>query len=237
VLDRCTLARVTHRSTCALVALALVGLACGGKSQPRPPIPDAQVAAPPVPRKLLLVSAGNAFLEGALLVIPDPESHKVPDVDQLTPTELDRQVASGSLPRYSAIILDDHTPPALPPSVPLLYFNPVGAHAPFPIRARVAHPRVIAVDDKHPITRWLTFSETRFDDAAIFELDAARGDISLVTLDGGPTIAAGRLAGRRVVACGFTLSTTDLPLRQAFPLLLSNALDWLEGRPERSPTM
>ena len=230
----------TACSRAALVALSislgLVGFACGGAS--REPVrgtariePAPVAPAPPSgPRKILLVTERNVFLEGALLVMDSLV------VDKISPPEFDRRVGGGAFSRYHAVILDEHTPTVLPSgSVALLYFNPLGAHAPFQIRSRVAHPRVVAIDENHPITRWLELSKTCFDDAAIFQLDPGRGDAALVTTDQGPIVAAGLVAGRRVVACGFRLSATDLPMRVAFPLFLLNALDWLEQRPPRDP--
>jgi len=42
-------------------------------------------------------------------------------------------------------------------------------------------------------------------------------------------IAARREGSRKIVAFGFSLGSTDLTMRVAFPLLLVNALDWFAG--------
>jgi len=228
--------RPTLRTTClrsALVVLSiglvLLGFACGGGSQgPLRNTAPVEPAPPSGPPKILLVTAGNLFVEGALLV----DDSLI--VDKVSPPEFDRMVAGGAFPGYRAVILDGHAPTQLPPaSVALLYFNPLGEHSPFQIRSRAAHPRVVAIDERHPIMHGLVLSDTNFDDAAIFLLDPGRGDAALVTTDKGPIAAAGRIAGRRVVACGFDLSTTDFPMRVAFPMFLLNALDWLEERAPR----
>jgi hypothetical protein len=42
-----------------------------------------------------------------------------------------------------------------------------------------------------------------------------------------PLIVSGERGGRRVVWCGFDLRETDLPLRVAFPIFITNVLHWL----------
>ena len=207
------------------LVLVLVLGACGAPSGQVTVANHLQDAAPPVARKLLLVTEGNMQLEDALLV------ERSGEYDKVTPAELDAMPAT-KLVGYSVVILDSHTPTARL-RIPALYFDPKGEHAPFRIRARAAHPRVLATAENHQVMRWVTLSDARFDDASVFGLDATRGDTALATIEGGAMIAAGTISGYRVVACGFGLDSTDLALRVAFPMLLWNALDWLEGRPPR----
>jgi hypothetical protein len=48
------------------------------------------------------------------------------------------------------------------------------------------------------------------------------------TTSGDPLILAGETRGRRVVALAFDLHQTDLPLQVAFPILVSNLVEWLQ---------
>jgi len=187
------------------------------------PLDDQAWALLPARRKqrVLLVTRDNLYLEGAMLVYDNVE------VDKLTPDELDRAIAESRLPEYAAVVLDDHTPAALPPaSTHLLYFNPQGENAPFRTRGSLPAPRITEIDENHPVMRWLVFRDVNFDSTFVFDVDRAKGEAALATSVRAPIIAAKRVGNRKIVACAFSLSATDLMLRVAFPLFLVNALDW-----------
>lgn len=172
-----------------------------------------------VPGKILLVTNDNVFLEGGLLALDKP-------ADKVSPAAFDRGVERGLYASYNVIIFDGHTPSALPPASAVLYFHPTGAHAPFRISGHVSNPRVAAVNEQHPIMRNVSFVDTKFDETELFA-----GATPLVSAAEGPMVVASVAAGRRIIACGFELTATDLPLRTAFPLFLNNAVNWLEGKP------
>lgn len=198
--------------------------AAGG--QPRRdvfPLDDQAWALLPARRKqrVLLITKDNLYLEGAMLVYDNIE------VDKLTSEEFDAQVGAGRLPEYAAVVLDEHTPAALPPPpTNLLYFNPQGENAPFRVRGQLARPRITDVNESHPVMRWLVLSDVNFDSASTFDLDRERGEVALASSVRDPVIAAKRTADRKIVACSFSLGATDLMLRVAFPLFLVNSLDW-----------
>jgi hypothetical protein len=124
-------------------------------------------------------------------------------------------------------VFDDFTPSALPPPpTNLMYFNPRGEHSPFKLRGQSARPRVTDVNESHPVMRWLVLSDVNFDSASVFDLEREKGDVLLASSVRDPIIAARRTAERKIVACSFSLSATDLMLRVAFPLFLVNTLDW-----------
>lgn len=175
-------------------------------------------------QKVLLVTTDNLYLEGAMLVYDSIQ------VDKLTPDEYDQAMEAGSLDTYDAVVLDEHTPARLPPPpTNLIYFGASGEHSPFAVRRTVEYPRVTEVDGNHPIMRWVVLSDVNFDATGVLAVDRARGEVALASYVREPMIAARREDGRKVVAFGFHLSGTDLPLRVAFPLLLVNTLDWFAG--------
>ena len=197
--------------------------AAGGPRRDAFPLDDQAWALLPARRKqkVLLVTQDNLYLEGAMLVYDNIE------VDKLTPEEFDAQVAAKSLPEYAAVVLDDHTPAALPPPpTHLLYFNPQGEGSPFPVQGSLPGPRITEVNENHPVMRWLVLSDVNFDSSASFDIDRDKGEVALATSVRSPIIAARRSGDRKVVACAFSLRATDLMLRVAFPLFLVNALDW-----------
>ena len=117
-----------RRRTLALAAAVLVA-ACASRQQPKPKPGPYAGQPPPTRKRVLLVTEENAqkpYLEMALLASDDI------DLDKLSPRAFDDKIASGGLPAYAVIVLDDHTPAALPPTpVHLLYFHPTGDRAPF----------------------------------------------------------------------------------------------------------
>ncbi|HKE15040.1 MAG TPA: VWA domain-containing protein [Kofleriaceae bacterium] len=187
------------------------------------PLDDQAWALLPARRKqhVLLVTRDNLYLEGAMLVYDNIE------VDKLTPDEFEARLAAHKLPDYAAVVFDDYTPAALPPPpTNLMYFNPQGEHSPFRLRGQVAHPHITEVNDNHPVMRWLVLNDVNFDSSSVFELDRDKGEVALASSVRDPIMAARRTADRKIVACSFSLGSTDLMLRVAFPLFLVNTIDW-----------
>jgi hypothetical protein len=172
-------------------------------------------------QKVLLVTEDNLFLEAAMLVYDNVA------VDKLTPAEFDAEVNSGTLPEYSAVVLDRHTPANLPPPpAGLIYFHPSGEHSPFKVKSEVQNPHITDVAEDHPAMRWVSMGDTHFDKTDVFEVDRSKGQVVLASSVRNPIIAAMRTKERKIVACGFSLDGTDFVLRVGFPLLLVNSFDW-----------
>jgi hypothetical protein len=172
-------------------------------------------------QKVLLVTRDNLFLEAAMLVYDNVQ------VDKLLPEEFDKALADGTLPEYSAVVLDEHAPANLPPPpTGLIYFHPAGEHAPFKIRTEVVNPHITDIDEDHPVMRWISMGDAHFDKTDVFEVDSGKGQVVLASSVRNPIIAAMRTRERKIVACGFSVGGTDFVLRVGFPLLLVNAFDW-----------
>jgi hypothetical protein len=179
------------------------------------PLDDTAYALLPARRKLkvLLVSDGDLFLEGALLLDENLAVTKVAKYD------------AAETAKYDAVILDNVTP-AEPPKTHALYINPQGASSPFAIQGEVAAPVITESADKHPLLRWVTFKDVNITRASRFVLEP--GDVAIASALRVPIIAA-RDRGRKVAAIGFALQKSDLPMRVAFPVLVVNAVDWFGG--------
>lgn len=180
-------------------------------------------------QKVLVVSTGNLYLEGALLAYDN-----IDIVGRVKPDEYDAkpELADG----VDVVVFDDHTPAALPaPPASLLFFHPSGPNSPIAVRGDVAAPHITELDEGHPVMRWVTMTDVFMDKSVAFAPDAKRGEAALAYSVRDPVIAARRDGKRKVLAFGFSLpaegrdSATDLPLRVAFPMLLVNALDWFAG--------
>lgn len=190
------------------------------------PLDDRAYALLPRRKKqhVLLVTADNLYLEGAMLVYDNIQ------VDKLLPEDYEQAVGAAGFPDYDAVVFDDYTPEALPAEdVHLLYFNPEPEGSPFPITRSLEYPRITETADHHPVMRWLVFSDVNFDKSSVFRVDRDQGEVVLAQSVREPIMAAKRVGPRKVVAGGFSLRGTDLTLRVAFPLLLVNILDWFAG--------
>ncbi|MDB4970634.1 MAG: von Willebrand factor type, partial [Myxococcales bacterium] len=167
-------------------------------------------------QKVLLVSGGDLFLEGALLLDENLE------VDKVAPAKYDAAATA----KYDAVILDGVTPDERP-RTHALYLDPHGAHSPFPIRGSADGPLVTETAAQHPLMRWVALKDLNIARASVFTPQA--GDVAVASSFKQPIIVARDQAGRKTVALGFDLRRSDLPLRVAFPVLLINALDWFAG--------
>jgi hypothetical protein len=175
-------------------------------------------------QKVLLVTEDNLYLEGAMLVYDNIEVFKV------TPAEYDAG-PDALLAEVNVVVFDDHTPRQVPPPpVHAIYFHPSAEGSPIPVTREVQRPpRITDVAEDHPVMRWVTVSDVNFDSTRVFAPRRGDGEVALAHSVRDVIIAARREGGRKIIAFGFSLGGTDLPLRVAFPLLLVNALDWFAG--------
>lgn len=176
-------------------------------------------------QRVLIVTRGNLFLEGALLAAgAGEENHLV--IEKVTPAAYDVERAA----RYDVVVFDAFTPPAAP-DAHALYLDPQ-RDGPFAIAADLKRPLITDAESAHPVLRWVSLSDINMTRSSVFKL--APGDRALAAMLKQPLIVAREQVGRsgatrRSVAVGFDLRQSDLPLRVAFPVLLMNAMDWFAG--------
>jgi hypothetical protein len=174
---------------------------------------------PPRPVRVLLISRGNVFLEKALAAEAGA-SYELLAPEVWTP-------AIGV--KFDAVVFDDFVPPDWP-GVNALFIGRTPFDAPGdPLDA----PVLTDFDASHPLVRLLDFAQTTILRARALALPEPSDDWTyaapLRSFDH-PLLVAGESRGEkraRVAALGLDLTATDLPLRVAFPLLISNALHWL----------
>jgi hypothetical protein len=164
-----------------------------------------------------LVSKSDLFLEGALLLDQNVEVEKTAP-GAYTPA-LSR--------RFDAVVFDGVAPEAAPETA-ALYVDPRGAGSPFEVRGQMEAPLITATAARHPLLRFVSLADVNIARATRFALQA--GDVAVASTLEGPLFAAGERRGHKVAALGFALEKSDLPLRVAFPVLISNALEWFFGR-------
>src|SRR5262249_15111511 len=104
--------------------------------------------------------------------------------------------------------------------------NAVPGDVPIEPLGTMEQPVILDWDRAHPIMRFVDLSKVGVEEALrVRPLAAGR---TLLESVGGPLIYLVEEPQRKAVFIGFDLFKTALPLRVAFPLILSNSLRWLQ---------
>jgi hypothetical protein len=166
--------------------------------------------------KVLVVSAGNTYLEAALLL------DEYLDVTDVAPAAYPDALKKGT---WDAVVFDGATPPEMP-KANALYLDPRGPGAPVKVTDALKQPGFDKLDRKHPVVRFLALDDVNV--ALGHKLIPETGDKVLGASDGGasPLLVAGTRGGYRFVAAGFDVRDSDLPLRTAWPLFIINCINW-----------
>lgn len=170
------------------------------------------VAAEGGARRVLLMTAGNLFLEQALRSLPGIQAFRG-DVNRPLPAE-----------PYDLYIFDGWLPPGSLPDGDLLFVNPPGNTALFTVGAEssaTANPMVRRDDPR------MAFVD--FDDVNVLKFKRITGADwaeTLVAVEGGPLLLAGETGGRQAAILTFDLRESDLPLQITWPVLMANLLEW-----------
>jgi hypothetical protein len=166
--------------------------------------------------KVLVVTAGNNYLEAALLL---DEYLEVTDV---SPKGYPAAIAKGG---WDAVIFDQATPAEMP-KANALYIDPRGPGSPVKVTDDLKNPGFDKVDRKHPTVRFLALDDVNV--AAGHKLVPESGDKVIGASDGGasPLLIGGTRGGYKFVALGFDVRDSDLPLRTAWPLFVLDCINW-----------
>lgn len=177
------------------------------------------VSALPPPVRILLVTAGNRFLQKALAAAgPNVELTLAADHGPGTP-EVD------------LVVLDDVVPSTWP-SANLLAWNvastnwfagPVGS---------VEAPPIVDWRNTHPLLRFVGFDNVQV--ARSLSVSAPDWGVSLVESPQSPLVVAGELGRQRLVWVAFNPLESTWPLRVSFPIFVANVVDWLNPATVRS---
>ncbi|GAB4504897.1 MAG: BatA and WFA domain-containing protein [Anaerolineales bacterium] len=165
-------------------------------------------------RHVLLISKGNLFLEQMLAALPGIQPFRAlpgPDGAPQIPAE-----------HFDLYVLDGLLPDPLPPGN-LLFVNPA-SNPLFPVGEPFNNMSGLQVHD-HPLTRFVDWSNVHVMQARSVQLPGWAE--TLVGTQAGPLVFAGETNGRRIAALTFDLRESDLPLQVAYPILLSNLVDYL----------
>jgi Ca-activated chloride channel homolog len=166
-----------------------------------------------------LVGSGNYFLETGLGLLPGVE------IIQRDPTwsiEQEGDEAAASL--VPITIFDGVVPQTLPPGN-LFFIAPPESSTFFSVTGKLDLPLVRPAPGNDPLLRNVSLSEVSVFQAV--RLDAGLWARTVVDSERTPLLVAGEYEGRRLAVLAFDLHQSDLPLQVAFPLLLSNLVNFL----------
>ncbi|HUF06834.1 MAG TPA: BatA and WFA domain-containing protein [Candidatus Binatia bacterium] len=171
--------------------------------------------------RALLVGGGSGYLENALALLPRLELYAVGTdgyADALAEAEADGTP-------YGLVVFDGFVP-AAPPDAAALYVDPPRNGTFGSVTGRVDGPLIDRTDPDDPLLRFVDLGSVHIGRAREVELaDGVRAAVS--TTGGDPLVAIGEQEGRRLALIGFDLDESDLPLQIAFPLLMSNLVEYL----------
>ncbi|MGV3532361.1 MAG: vWA domain-containing protein [Chthoniobacteraceae bacterium] len=184
----------------------------------------------PLPRKLsvLLISNGSWFLE-KVLAADATVSYELLAPDAFRP---------GFAEQFDVVIFDRFVPPNwnLQTSTGNTLF--VGTTPLTTQSEPLAQPIVTSSETAHPVMRHVSLENVTITTAKPMALPAEAGDWRfeqpLKSFEEPLMVTATRNAPKgvqRFAAIGFDVEQSDLPLRVAFPLLISNTLHWLVQAP------
>ena len=172
-------------------------------------------------QKVLLVSTGNLFLEGALLLDDNV------DLIRLSP----KKYTPAALNGMEAVIFDGFYPTQKPTINNLLVNPPVDKDGkgtgPFAVKKVVKGPLITEQNAKHPVMRWITLKDVNIASSSVFVKKP--GDDVLAASFRDPLVIARTEGSLKIVALGFDPRQSDLPLRVAFPILIINTFHWFAG--------
>ena len=171
--------------------------------------------------RALVVGDGNTYLEHALALLPRLELYAVAEGGY---EEAIDDAEAADMP-YGLVVFDGVLP-ASPPDIPALYLDPPEDGPYGTVSGRIESPGIERTDPNEPLLRFVDLSTVHIGRTRAIEL--AEGMSPIVATTGGrPLIAVGGADGRRLAVIGFALAESDLPLQVAFPLLMSNLVDYL----------
>ena len=164
--------------------------------------------------RVLLVTDGDQYLERALALLPDVDLYEEKPAEY---TDISGQ--------YDTVVFDNWLPVSLP-KTPALVFNAIGANLPVVVSGSPSKTlSVVDWNETDPLMSYVDLSPVHIQ-SALTVVPALGGTVVAEGQDG-PLIVKGEQSGLPIVWIGFAVSASDMPSYNAFPILLSNAIQTL----------
>ena len=160
------------------------------------------------------MSAGNGFLEKSLSLLPGVKLFKSAPGTYAPPATFSLTVLDAFMPKATSSRATCSF--SRRPNSPLV-----------PVSGTLAYPSIGQVDVNDPLLKFVDLSKVNIAQAQRITAPSwAR--VLVRSTSGDPLILAGETGGRRVAVVAFDLHQSDLPLQVAFPILISNLVEWLQ---------
>ncbi len=179
------------------------------------------IVPPDRPREILLVGAGDPYLETALSYLPNSRLFGV------TPERYPQDAQRTDGTDWDLIIFEG-TLPATLPNVPVLAIAPQTSSPLGSVGEKLTNPGIGTLSPDEPVLRYVDLSTTHIAEAVKLALPAwARAVIP--GPKGAPLLYTGVRAGLPSAVLAFEPRRSDLPLQVAFPILIANLTGELMG--------
>ena len=159
------------------------------------------------------------FFEQALLAMEplvDPDASRTITIEDFD--TLDLNTAS-----YDLIIFNNCKPQTLPDAGAFVFVNTWPADVPAKVLGPLTHADLLLARRDHPLVQYISLGAVRLARAREVDL-LERGTVLARTTAGAPLIFLCQQPNRRMLCLAFDVLESDLPFRNAFPMLLRNAL-------------
>jgi len=168
---------------------------------------------------ILLVTKGNYFLENLLQAYPN---FMVNSVKEIIPSSWEEQTM-----RHDIVILDRISPPSTVKGNFLL-IDALSPSIPISSTGQVRNPVVLDWDRENPLLAYLDIGGLTIENAHRVKADDTLRPIIESQETG--LMYTYKEDGLRAVYIGFDVTRSDLPLRVAYPVMMSNVFKWLQPR-------
>ena len=179
------------------------------------------VVPPDRTRLILVVGAGDAYLETALSYLPDVELYGVTPADYGPKTE-----RTDGRP-WDLIVFEGFLPATLPKS-PILAIAPPRTSALGDVAGTLKDPGIGTIDPDEPVLRFVDLSTTHIAEAIKLTTPSWARTV-IPGPRGAPLLYSGTRDGLNQAVLAFEPRRSDLPLQVAFPILLANLTGELLG--------
>ncbi len=166
--------------------------------------------------RVVLVSAGNVFVEGVLSANPLVRATKV------APAQWKDAVSKADI-----LIFDEFVPPELP-GVPALYIHPQRESTLWSLGNEVKHPLISDTDETADVLRHVNLRNCTIVNARPIKAKSPARTV-LASFEQ-PLLLSWSSPAPPKLALAVDVRQGDLPLRTAFPIFMQNTLNYLAGR-------
>lgn len=164
-----------------------------------------------IDRRVLMFTDGNLFLEQIFGSLPGIEAFRI-DVGRPIPVQ-----------EFDLYIFDGVVPDELPDG-DILIINPSISSSLYAVGNSIETVNDIVVNSDDDRMAFVDFQDVNI--LRYRNIQHTGWADELILADGNPLLFAGEVDGRQIAVTTFALADSDLPLQIAFPVLMSNLLEW-----------